>query len=34
VPIIYFSVKWWNTLHQALGQPYRAVDAQTMLSGS
>jgi heme exporter protein C len=22
VPIIYFSVYWWNTLHQVVGQPH------------
>ncbi len=36
IPIIYFSVKWWNTLHQgAIGQPYPIAQRwpRTMLTG-
>jgi heme exporter protein C len=35
VPIIYFSVKWWNTLHQGASVSLNAAPkmAQTMLIG-
>ena len=35
VPIIYFSVKWWNTLHQGASVSLTAAPtmATTMLSG-
>jgi heme exporter protein C len=34
VPIIYFSVKWWNTLHQGASvKPGSSAMAETMLAG-
>jgi heme exporter protein C len=34
VPIIYFSVRWWNTLHQGASvSPTGSTMATTMLSG-